>query len=93
LVVGNTHAGPCIVVSESSREEALRMLRPGCTATADSADRTVEAPVEAGFLVSSEIDEYERARYLQSHITSRETEQHLIIFPTEQCNIRSILDH
>jgi hypothetical protein len=60
LVVGNTHAGPCIVVSESSREEALRMLRPGCTATADSADQTVEAPVEAGFLVSSEIDEYQR---------------------------------
>ncbi len=90
LVIVNTFSGGAVVVAPKDRVEAVRLLKSGTNIQEDPADPGLAAFVEAGILVPADRDELRSVRYLQAHITSSATHQHLIVFPTEQCNFRCV---
>ncbi len=88
LVLANTYSGACAVIAPKDREEALSLLQPGNESLPEN--EAVAALAGQGFFVPKGTDELKRVRHLQAHTTSSSTHQHLIIFPTEQCNFRCV---
>lgn len=85
LILYNSYTGAIASFSAEEKPEILPMLKR--EGYAGELPEHLQQLAEAGFLVSADIDEDRRARFLH-HTLHRTDTMHLVIMPTEACNFR-----
>ncbi|MGO4888980.1 radical SAM protein [Anaerobacillus sp. MEB173] len=84
LLIYNSYTGAIAAFSVTEKQEVLSLLKRKGVESLSQLGTILEAE---GFLVSSEIDEKQRAQFLHQSL-HRTDMMHLIIMPTEACNFR-----